>query len=162
MIAALQEGAFAMRNDHPLPRMLATELYSIQAVRWPAHGRHLLAQYDANSIVVYQAYRPEIAEPAVVNGCLGGSGFSFNRMSWIKPNFLWMMYRSGWATKKGQDRVLALRLRRSDVERLLKQGVHSSYDIASHANEEEWKQALRTSEVRLQWDPDHSPSGGPL
>src|SRR5262245_56200485 len=21
-------------------------------------------------------------------------------MSWVKPNFLWMMYRSGWATKE--------------------------------------------------------------
>jgi len=25
-----------------------------------------------------------------------------NRMTWIKPNFLWMMYRSGWASKKNQ------------------------------------------------------------
>ena len=34
---------------------------------WPREGKHILAQYDENSIVVYQAYRPEIAEYAVAN-----------------------------------------------------------------------------------------------
>ena len=29
-------------------------------------------------------------------------------MSWIKPNFLWKMYRCGWATKEGQEIVLAV------------------------------------------------------
>ena len=34
---------------------------------WPDDGRHILAQYDDDSIVVYQAYCPEIAEYAVKN-----------------------------------------------------------------------------------------------
>ncbi|WP_422570328.1 DUF4291 family protein, partial [Erwinia billingiae] len=29
-------------------------------------------------------------------------------MTWIKPSFLWMMYRSGWGMKDpGQKRILA-------------------------------------------------------
>lgn len=40
----------------------------------------------------------------------GGPDFSFDRMSWIKTNFLWMMYRCGWAEKKDQERVLAVRI----------------------------------------------------
>lgn len=32
---------------------------------WPKEGRHILAQYDEDSIVVYQAYCPEIAQFAV-------------------------------------------------------------------------------------------------
>ncbi len=32
---------------------------------WPTEGRHILAQYDDDSIVVYQAYSPEIADYAV-------------------------------------------------------------------------------------------------
>ena len=32
---------------------------------WPKQGRHILAQYDEDSIVVYQAYCAEIAEYAV-------------------------------------------------------------------------------------------------
>ena len=32
---------------------------------WPKEGKHILAQYDDESIIVYQAYCPEIAEFAV-------------------------------------------------------------------------------------------------
>lgn len=34
---------------------------------WPQDGRNILAQYDADSVIVYQAYCPEIAEYAVEN-----------------------------------------------------------------------------------------------
>ena len=85
--------------------------YVDQARGWPQSGRHILAQFDADSIYVYQAYRPSIARFAVEHQKFGGE-FSLNRMSWIKPNFLWMMYRAGWATKEGQEHILAVRLRR--------------------------------------------------
>ena len=81
----------------------------------PADGRHLLAHQDGANVVVYQAYRPEIADHAVAEQRFGGP-FSLDRMSWIKPGFLWMMYRSGWATKPGQERVLAIRIPREGFE----------------------------------------------
>ena len=34
---------------------------------WPKEGQHILAQYDDDSVVVYQAYRPEIADYAVIH-----------------------------------------------------------------------------------------------
>ncbi|MBK1662384.1 DUF4291 domain-containing protein [Paracraurococcus ruber] len=142
--------------------MLEIELYSVQVARWPARGRHLLAHHDAQSIVVYQAYRPEAAAAAVRDGRLGGWGFSLKRMSWIKPNFLWMMHRSGWATKKGQERILALRLARADFERLIAQGVYSSFQASGYEHENVWKRAVRAADVQFQWDPDHDPSGAPL
>jgi hypothetical protein len=37
---------------------LKTEPYADQAARWPREGRHILAHHDAETIVVYQAYRP--------------------------------------------------------------------------------------------------------
>ena len=91
----------------PLP----ARAYLDQRREWPAAGRHILAHFDGEIIVVYQAYRPAIAAYALQNGRFGGD-FSYSRMSWIKPNFLWMMYRSGWGTKEGQETILALRLRR--------------------------------------------------
>jgi hypothetical protein len=78
-----------------------TTPYREQAGRWPRAGRHILAQYDDERVVVYQAYRPAIGRFAVAHGFFGGE-FSSSRMSWIKPNFLWMMYRSGWGAKEGQ------------------------------------------------------------
>ena len=43
---------------------------------------------------------------------------NYNRMSWIKPNFLWMMYRSNWGRSQGQEVVLAVRLKRSFFDSL--------------------------------------------
>src|SRR6476469_8467285 len=106
---------------------LKTEPYSEQRKRWPASGRHILAQFDAESVVVYQAYRPEIGRFAARHGYFGGA-FSLGRMSWIKPNFLWMMYRSGWGTKPGQEVTLAVRIRRSGFDHLLHAAVHSSFN----------------------------------
>lgn len=137
------------------------ERWEDQRAAWPASGRHVLANFDAETIVVYQAYRPAIGLHAAAHGRFGGE-FSFERMSWIKPNFLWMMYRSGWGTKEGQEVVLAIRIRRSAFDALLAAAVHSSYEPGLYADRADWQARVRDSEVRLQWDPDHDPGGQPL
>lgn len=138
---------------------LTTQLYSVQVLRWPSSGRHILAQFDDETINVYQAYRPEIGRFAAKHGYFGGE-FSYNRMSWIKPNFLWMMYRSDWGRSQGQEVVLSIRLRRTFFDSLLEQTVPSSFVPELFENHEEWKAAVARSDVRLQWDPDHDPIGG--
>lgn len=140
---------------------MKTKNYQEQERGWPKKGRHILAQFDEESIYVYQAYRPSIARYAVAHQRFGGD-FSYSRMSWIKPNFLWMMYRSGWATKEGQERILSIRLPRVFFDELLRSSVPSSRDLKRFDSEESWRQAIAESEVRLQWDPDHDPSGKPL
>ena len=137
---------------------LALEPYLAQRERWPSAGRHILAQYDEHSLIVYQAYRPSIAEYAVAEQRFGGE-WSFERMSWIKPNFLWMMFRCGWALKPGQERVLAIRLARSGFDAMLAGAVHSSYVAEVYGDPQSWKRRVKQSQVRLQWDPDHDPHG---
>jgi hypothetical protein len=137
---------------------LDTEPYLDQLRRWPACGRHILAQFDQDAVVVYQAYRPEIGRFAADHGYFGGA-FSLDRMSWIKPNFLWMMFRSGWGTKPDQEATLAVWLRRAAFDTILREAVHSTFVPGVYAGEDEWKQSLARSSVRLQWDPDHDPSG---
>lgn len=141
--------------------MLVTEPYAEQVKVWPKGGRHVLAQFDDRTVTVYQAYRPGIGRYAAEHGTFGGE-FSYSRMSWVKPNFLWMMYRSGWGTKKEQEITLALRLRREFFESLLARAVPSTWDRDLYASEEEWTKAVRRSDVRFQWDPDHHPSGAKL
>ena len=140
---------------------LRTEPYLQQAKRWPRSGRHILAQFDADTVVVYQAYRSAIGHFAVQNQRFG-DGFSFSRMTWIKPNFLWMMYRSGWGTKQGQEITLAVRLRRSGFNEILSRAIHSGYVPELYASREDWKARLAKSPVRVQWDPDHDPRGTTL
>jgi Domain of unknown function (DUF4291) len=137
---------------------LMTEAYAAQVARWPRAGRHILAQFTDDAVVVYQAYCPAIGHFAAQHKIFGGA-FSLNRMSWIKPNFLWMMYRSGWGTREGQEVTLATWLQRAAFDDILRQAVPSSFAPAVYADEAAWKRAVAQSSVRLQWDPDHAPDG---
>ena len=140
---------------------LVTEPYSEQVKVWPKEGRHILAQFDDDTVVVYQAYSPAIGKFATEHGTFG-SGFNYSRMSWVKPNFLWMMYRSGWGTQENQEVTLGLRIRRVFFDMILATAVPSSWDREQFATEEDWSRAVGRSSVRLQWDPDHHPSGAKL
>ena len=75
-------------------------------------ARQVRARYDDDTITVYQAYGHAIADAALAAGTFT-SPFSRTRMTWIKPSFLWMMYRCGWGEKPGQERVLAIRSARA-------------------------------------------------
>jgi hypothetical protein len=77
-------------------------------------------------------------------------------MTWIKPSFLWMMYRCGWATKPGQERVLAIDIAREGFEWALARACLSQYDRDLHADKATWSRRLRASSVRVQWDPERS------
>ncbi|KAI1698352.1 hypothetical protein DdX_17946 [Ditylenchus destructor] len=139
------------------------ELYIQAQSHLPESGKHILAQQTTDRIVVYQAYNNEIANFALANGHFGGPKFSLERMSWIKPGFMWMMYRSGWATKPNQERVLAIYLGKERFEEILLRSVSTSFHSNSqYPNREDWNKALQTSDVLLQWDPDHDPQGGKL
>ena len=137
---------------------LVTEPYRFQTIRWPTSGRHILAQFDDEAVIVYQAFRPAIGNVGAQHGYFGGE-FSLSRMSWIKPNFLWMMYRCGWASKEGQEVVLAVSLKRTAFDEILRRAVHSSFVPEVYESESAWKATVGTSDVRLQFDPDHNPSG---
>lgn len=140
---------------------LKLKKYKEQLQDWPQKGYHIMAQYDNEKIVVYQSYRKEIGEFAISNQYFGGDS-SLERMTWIKPNFLWMMYRNGWGTKEGQECVLAIHLKMEAFKKYLQNAVYSSYHEDLGVSEEVWKNEIKESSVRLQWDPDHDPFGNKL
>jgi len=114
--------------------------------------RQIRADYDEESLVVYQAFPSEIAEEAVVSGGFGPA-FSRSRMTWIKPSFRWMLYRCGFATKPGQEHVLAIRISRSGFEWALRNASLSHYDRDVHAERQAWAESKHRP-VRIQWDPE--------
>ena len=67
--------------------------------------KEIRAVYNQNTIRVYQAYSDIITDEALKLGTFG-SHFSMNRMTWIKPSFLWMMYRCGWAEKETASKAI--------------------------------------------------------
>lgn len=123
--------------------------------------RQIRAVYTEDTIRVYQAYSPVIAGEAVEKGTFG-EHFSMNRMTWIKPSFLWMMYRCGWAEKQGQERVLAIDIKRSAFDWIVRHGVASSWHEDSGMTKEEWQEKVASSDVRCQWDPERDIWGNPL
>lgn len=141
---------------------MKTEKYIEQIVRLPKTGKQIIGRKEGDSIVVYQAFNPDIAAYAIQNQKFGGSHYSFNRMSWIKPGFLWMMYRAGWASKDNQQNILAITLPIVHFKTILQQATSSTYDSGLYVTNEKWKAELEQTEVRLQWDPDHDPVGNKI
>jgi hypothetical protein len=119
------------------------------------------ANYDANTIVMYQAYSSAIATPALKNQKFV-SPFSFNRMTWIKPSFLWLMHRSNWGRKANQECILAVRITRAGWEEALSLGVLTSYEPSVHSSVSDWRKQFETAPVHVQWDPERSLKGADL
>ncbi|MER7821857.1 MULTISPECIES: DUF4291 domain-containing protein [unclassified Streptomyces] len=119
------------------------------------------ARFDDGTITVYQAYPARIAEPALEAGTFVDP-FKRGRMTWIKPSFLWMMYRCGWATKSDQERVLAIDITREGFEEALSLACLSHFDRTRFSTVEEWRAAVRSSPVRVQWDPERDLHLNPL
>ncbi|GAA1030713.1 MULTISPECIES: DUF4291 family protein [Amycolatopsis] len=129
--------------------------------RSSAPRRDVRASFTDETITVYQAYSRQIADVAVESQAFAAP-FKRERMTWIKPSFLWMMYRSGWATKPGQERVLEIQLTRAGFEWALANAALSSYESGTYASQRQWVERKDASPVRVQWDPDRSANLAPL
>jgi hypothetical protein len=127
----------------------------------PVPFREVRADFDDETIVVYQAYPSVIALPAVAAQRFV-TPFSRERMTWVKPSFLWMMYRCGWATKPGQEHVLAVRMTRAGFEEALASACLSHFEADVHPSHDAWQQRLSSAPVRVQWDPERDAALDPL
>ena len=68
------------------------------------------AEWDTEGVFFYQAYNNKIVDYALAHQQLGGPNFNPTRMTWIKPSFAWVLYRSGYAKKHNQERILKIKL----------------------------------------------------
>ncbi|MFE6458414.1 DUF4291 domain-containing protein [Streptomyces cinereoruber] len=119
------------------------------------------ALHTDRTVTVYQAYTPAIGLPAAREGRFPAA-WKRDRMTWIKPSFLWMMYRSGWGLKEGQETVLAVEITREGFEWALQNACLSHYERGFHPDRDAWQRRLRESPARVQWDPERDPRLNPL
>jgi len=96
--------------------------------------------WDDEGVFVYQAYNDSIADWAITHQQLGGPDFKPVRMTWIKPSFAWVLYRSGYGRKHNQNRILRMKLSHGAVAKLLSQCRCSEGGGGSFG--------------RVQWDPE--------
>lgn len=124
-------------------------------------NKEIRALYTNKIIRVYQAYNKIIADEAVKKGTFG-KHFKLDRMTWIKPSFLWMMYRCGWGTKENQECVLAIDMKRDAFDFVVRNAVMSTYNDSMAMSFSEWKEQIKKSDIRCQWDPERDIFGNPM
>mmetsp|Transcript_15239 Transcript_15239/g.38251 ORF Transcript_15239/g.38251 Transcript_15239/m.38251 type:complete len:167 (+) Transcript_15239:113-613(+) len=114
--------------------------------------REIRAIHDSDTVRVYQAYNPAIAEAAVAANSFRAphraGAWSDSRMTWIKPSAVWMAYRCGWTVLKdrNQSRVLALDLDKERFFEMLRKARLAHKDSAMAASGD--------GSVMVQWDPE--------
>ncbi|NML51690.1 DUF4291 domain-containing protein [Streptomyces sp. R302] len=131
--------AHVKRCDHP------------DRVTEPKH--QIRALHTDATVTVYQAYSSAIGLAAARDGRFPAM-WQRDRMTWIKPSFLWMMYRCGWGTKEGQEHVLAVEITREGFEWALRHACLSHYERGLHTDRDEWRRRLKRAPARVQWDPE--------
>ncbi len=121
-------------------------------------ANEIRADFDAESIVVYQAYAAAIALPAVAAKRFVPP-FSTGRMTWIKPSFLWLMERSNWGQKTGQEHILAVRITRAGWDEALSLATLTHPEPKTYADPDAWRDQFDQSPVLVQWDPERGLRG---
>ncbi|WP_433580219.1 DUF4291 domain-containing protein [Nocardia brasiliensis] len=123
--------------------------------------REIRALHTESTITVYQAYSPALGGPAARDGRFPAA-WQRDRMTWVKPSFLWMMYRCGWGTKPAQETVLAVEISRNGFEWALRHACLSSYRPGRYPDLDTWRSQLKRAPARVQWDPERDLSLRPL
>jgi hypothetical protein len=112
--------------------------------------REVRVDFDESGVYVYQAFTDFTAENALKNQrFLPGSGFKFNRMTWLKLSFTWMLYRSNFGHSPGQQRILRIKISHAIFLSLLEQAVPTQGN-----NPGPGLRKASQSDVVYQWDPD--------
>lgn len=124
-------------------------------------SKQIRAVYGDRTIRVYQAYSDPIADTALDKQTFVSPPYSMTRMTWIKPSFIWMMYRAGWGMKDdGQKRILAIDMTHEGFAWALQHSCGSR--MPDGMTRDEWADLKSRTPVRIQWDPERDLHFNPL
>ncbi|CAM9339786.1 DUF4291 domain-containing protein [Acinetobacter bereziniae] len=121
------------------------------------YDEKVIRAYQTDSTIrVYQAFSDELASLAVKHHSFKDNPhFKMTRMTWIKPSFLWMMYRAGWGNKDNkQQRILAIDISKEGFDWALAHSCSSHKPIT--ISTDEWNIVKSKTPVRIQWDPERN------
>jgi len=110
-----------------------------------------LGEWDDEGVFVYQAFCNEIADWALAHQKFGGPKFCPKRMTWIKPSFAWVLYRSGYGRKHGQERILKVKLSHDALAEILSHCQCLDTNRATRQGGAEKDREVSSGVV--QWDP---------
>ena len=128
----------------------------------PSADRHILVQSDDDTVVVYQAFDAEISAHAVAHGAFGGHAWRQDRVSAIRLSLTDVLHRSNWGQDVGEERILAIRIKRAGFDSLLRQAIHREFQEGLYDTKRSWQLATRYSQVSIEWGPDRDLNGAAL
>lgn len=111
------------------------------------------AAFDAHEIALYAAFDSSIAKVALAKQQLLPP-FAYDRMTWVKPSFLWLMYRSEWGQSAGMESVLRIWIGRREWEAALEEAVLTTPERHVYPDAKAWRTRLDKAKIRVQWDPE--------
>lgn len=114
------------------------------------------AEWDEEGIYVYQAFNSGIADYAIKNQKFGGPLWGPSRMTWIKPSFAWVLYRSGYGRKINQNRILKIKLSHPIFAKILAEcslaNTIKNSDSAENSTKNSTKSSTKSSTKNLKQD----------
>jgi len=147
--ALAAESAESSSAEEGSPRTCEAEASTQTAAVDRVHDNHVRTmndnvqvfngEWDDEGVFFYQAFKDDIADWALAHQRFGGPSFNPSRMTWIKPSFAWVLYRSGYAYKHNQTRILKVKLPHDAVAELLSKC--------------QCREGGGGSKGRVQWDP---------
>ncbi len=124
--------------------------------------RTLLATWDADTVVVWQAHGTEVAERAVATGRFDGPAWRHDRTTRMRVSLPSLAWRTAYGQRAGRERLLAVRLRRAGFDELLRRAVEAEDDRAVYPSTATWRLAMRYASATVSWHPDRGPDGAEL
>lgn len=103
-------------------------------------SKDTLIQTQEGNIALFHAFSPTY----IKKNQLSKEDLNMNRMTWIKTSLLWTIYRSDWARKDKQERIVEVQTNPQYLAELIKKSVKTKDPQAN------------TSEVLYQKDPDRA------
>ena len=123
-----------------------------------------VGEWDEQGVFLFQAFNDAIADYALEHQSFRGCPqFNPTRMTWAKPSFAWMLYRSGYGRKAQQNRVLKIKISHQALASLLSQchfvdtnkDTKSATSNGSSTNDDDSSADSSAGLVgRVQWDPE--------
>jgi hypothetical protein len=120
----------------------------------PERGRHVLATFGDDTVVVWQAHGHAVADWALEHGRFGGEGWKLDRVTRMRTSLPSLLERCEWGQRPGRERVLAVHLTRAGFDAMLHQAVHAEYEPAVYPTRRSWHLATRYALVSVAWFPD--------
>lgn len=128
-------------------------------VRWDVPPGTILATYTDASVVVWQAHGDAVADHALATGRFGGPAWRDDRVTRFRLSLPSLLCRCEWASRPGRERILAVHLRRSSFDELLRRAIPAEFDPAAYASTASWRLATRFATATVSWHPDCSLQG---